>query len=324
MKELKTKKERLRELLKESVKKREIDGMLLSGGLDTTVLAYLAAEEKDLRAVTVGFSPAGKPDIRFSKIVSSELRLDHHLKIFDLEEMKEAMEKVVKIEETFDPIEVRNSAAIYLALEKAEKMGLNTLMTGDGADELFGGYSFLYDQSREEQAASISDMREDMSFSSERISDELEVKVELPFLSDEVISFAKELAPEYLIREENGRVWGKWIIRKAFDDLPEELIWRRKAPIEKGTGTAKINEKIDISDLKSEQKRKKIEKKEGVRLRSKTQLYCYEAYRREFGVPTPREPRKRTCPYCNTNVPPRQSYCATCGNGLEDTQDNTV
>ncbi len=317
------KQEELRDVLERILRQRQFNGLLLSGGLDTSILAYIAAEIKDFEVVTVGFAPTDKPDVRYSRKVASDLGLKQHLKIFDLSEMKRAMERTVKIEETFDPIEVRNSAAVFLALEEAEKKGLNKILTGDGADEIFGGYSFLFDLGRKEQRENINKMLDNMRISSKILSDDLGVDVEIPYTDDEIIGFSKKINPLYLVRKHDGKTYGKWLLRKAFEDLPEEVIWREKAPIEKGTGTEHISEKMDISDDRYNEEKNHIFQNDNVKIRSKTQLYCYKIYKEEFSVPKPEDKDKSVCPYCNSSVLADQNFCRTCGNGFDQKGDAT-
>jgi asparagine synthase (glutamine-hydrolysing) len=142
------------------------------------------------------------------------------------------------------------------------------------------------------------------------------MNVKLPYLDPEFKSFAMEIEPQYKVRSEKGQIWGKWILRKSFENiLPKEIVWRAKTPIEYGSGTTMLPNLFDqkISDQKFEGKQRKYLEKDKVTIRDKEQLFYYEIFRRVIGVPHPYNPQGRTCPQCNSNVPKAASYCRTCG-----------
>jgi asparagine synthase (glutamine-hydrolysing) len=148
------------------------------------------------------------------------------------------------------------------------------------------------------------------------LAEALGIQAKLPYLDPHLKHFAVNLDPKYKIRNERGVVWGKWILRKAFEELlPEEIVWRVKTPIEQGSGTAALpsmfNEKIP--DREFEKKRRIYLKDDGVVIRDKEQLFYYEVYRSTIGVPRPSGPHGRRCPNCNSNVNEKTTYCRTCG-----------
>ncbi len=310
-------KQELRNLLKDSVFDEDFGGALLSGGLDTSILTYIASGNKSFETVSVGFKPSKHMDLRYVDLIVNDLDLTNHKVIFDTKEFKRGIRRTIEILETFDPIEIRNSAAIYLALEEAKDQGLDKVITGDGADELFGGYSFLFDLDREEQEKRIRGMMDKMRFSSKILGNDLGVRVSTPYTAPEVMNLAKDLDPRMLIREKDDEIYGKWLLRAAFNDLPGYLVWRDKAPIEKGTGTEIFPEIIEIKEKEFKNHKQEIKEQDNVKIRDKQQLYCYKIYRQKFGSPKTEDPSKRTCPDCNTNVPKEQGFCRTCGTGLE-------
>jgi asparagine synthase (glutamine-hydrolysing) len=148
------------------------------------------------------------------------------------------------------------------------------------------------------------------------IGKSVEVEVKIPFLDPDFKSFAMELDSQYKIQEERGTKWGKWIMRKAFEDvLPQEIAWRTKDPIEAGSGTTTLPSffNLRIDDSEFDNKRKKYLEEDKVTIRDKEQLFYYEIYRSTIGVPHPTDPKVKICPQCNSNVPERTSFCRTCG-----------
>jgi len=302
--------------LAESVKRNLADGLLLSGGLDTTILAYLASKWVKPSCITVALSGAPAPDVEYAKLVASRLELRHYVHYFGNEELNEGIRAVIRIMKSFDPMEIRNSAAIYIALKVGRDQGILTFMTGDGCDELFGGYSFLFGLSKEQLDTALKKLWANMSFSSIYLAKDLGLEVRLPFLDPQFRAFATDLDVGLRVRSERGQVWGKWILRKAFEKImPEELVWRVKAPIEVGTGTTILPSLFDsrISDLEFSEKKKRYLNEDRVVIRSKEHLFYYEIYRTVIGVPHARDSNAKSCPDCGVNVQEGTSFCRTCG-----------
>jgi asparagine synthase (glutamine-hydrolysing) len=305
----------LRKLIEDAVKINLCDGLLFSGGLDTSILAFTASKYTALKAFTVALNGAPAPDVEYASLVARRLGFRHYIRYFCENELNEALHETVKVMRSFDPMEIRNSAAIYIALSVAKEEGLNAVMTGDGSDELFAGYSFLFNLEGEELKLKLKEIWKTMSFSSIPLSRAIGMEARLPYLDPRIREFASKLDPSYLIREERGRKWGKWILRKAFEGmLPDEIIWRIKTPIEHGSGTTILpdifNQKITDEEFQ-ERKRKYLET-DRVVIRSKEQLLYYEIFRSVIGVPHPVK-GGRTCPYCNSDAEEEATYCRTCG-----------
>ena len=306
---------KIKALLKEAVKRNLTEGILLSGGLDTSILAFVASKFRSLKAFTVAFRRGGAPDLGYARLIAETLSLTHRVYLFDEEELYKASPMVVKVTGSFDPMEIRNSVAIYIGLKCARDSGITTVMTGDGADELFAGYSFLFGLNKEKLDLELRKLWSVMEFSSVKLAEALGIEVKLPYLDPEFKSFAMTMTSDYKVRVEKGKVYGKWILRKAFeDDLPNSIVWRDKTPIEYGCGTTALPKLFDerIPDEEFLEKRRRYLESDGVTLRDKEQMFYYEIYRKVIGVPRPDKPGK-VCPYCNSTVPEKATYCRTCG-----------
>lgn len=300
--------------LEESVRRNLTDGLLLSGGLDTAILAYLTSKWAKPGCITVALKGAPAPDIDYAKLVASRLELRHYIHYFEDEELDESIKATIRIMKSFDPMEIRNSAAIYIALKIGRDQGMSTIMTGDGCDELFGGYSFLFGLTKEQLDTALKKLWADMRFSSIYLAKELGLEARLPYLDPEFKAFATDLDVGLKVKSDRGQVWGKWILRKSCENImPQELVWRVKAPIEVGTGTAILPSLFDsrISDLEFGEKKKKYLNEDRVVIRSKEHLFYYEIYRGMIGVPYLGAITGRVCPDCGSNV--EASFCRICG-----------
>jgi len=308
----------LRELLEKSVKKNLTKDMLFSGGIDTSILATIVSKYVRIRGFTCAFKQANALDIKYAMLMAKRLNIEHYMNPFDEDQVFDVIPDVVRVLESFDPMEVRNSITITIGLKFAKSYGVTELITGDGADELFAGYHMYYRHvgNKEKLGAMLKKMWEIMAFSSVPLGKSLGIEVRAPFLDPEVQKFAMNMDPMYNVQEERGEVWGKWILRKAYEDvLPPEVRWRDKNPIEVGSGTTILPKYMakKISDSEFAAKKKKILERDNVTIRDKEQLVYYEAYREVVGVPHAKDPDARTCPQCHSNVPENATVCKTCG-----------
>jgi asparagine synthase (glutamine-hydrolysing) len=307
---------KLRKLLNSAVKRNLAEGILLSGGLDTSIIAEIASKYTTLSGFTVAFKNAEAQDVKYAKIVANHLHINHYIHFFDKGELYTTLPIVVETLRSFDPMEIRNSTPIYIGLKFAKEKGATTIMTGDGCDELFAGYSFLFNKTPQQLKIELKKLWSVMQFSSIPLAEKLKIKAKLPYLDPDLKTFAKQLNPKYKIHKEKQQTCGKWILRKAFEKaLPSEIVWREKTPIEYGTGTTILPKLFssEISDLEFNKKRKKYLKEDKVTIRDKEQLFYYEIFRSRLGPPAPRNKKARTCPQCNSNIPGKTSYCRVCG-----------
>lgn len=301
--------------LEKSVKRNLADGILLSGGLDTSILAHLAVKWVKPVCITVALRSAPALDIKYASLVAANLGLKHHIHYIDMDEVEETIKNMVRIMKSFDPMEIRNDVAIYSALKTGRELGISSFMTGDGGDELFAGYSFFFNLTHDELDTALKKMWSFMSFSSIRLAEDLGVEVKLPILDPEFKNLAMGLDADLKVQKEGGQVYGKWILRKAFEEmLTPAVAWRTKEPIEVGSGTTTLPQLFDsrISDAEFNNKKGEYYKEDRVKIKSKEQLYCYELYRRLFGVPVNSNSDK-SCPDCGSGVSEKISFCRTCG-----------
>ena len=308
----------LRDLLQKAVDKNRTEDMLFSGGIDTSILATILAKDTKIRGFTCLFKEGKPKDTEYSKIMAKKLNIEQHINTFGEDQVFEAIPDVVKVLDSFDPMEVRNSITINIGLRYAKTFGSTKLMTGDGADELFAGYHMFYKHvgKKDVLTEKLKKMWGIMAFSTSTLGENLGIDVRQPFLDPDVKNFAMTTDPRYYVQEERGEVWGKWILRKAYEnDLAPEVRWRDKNPIEVGSGTTILPRYFakKIPDSEFNAKKKKILETDGVTIRDKEHLIYYEAYREVMGVPHAEDPDARTCPQCNSNVSENAVVCRRCG-----------
>ena len=315
---------RLRSALGRAVRECPRGSVLaLSGGLDSSIIAHIAgaAGAGPSSAVAVIARDFVAADTTYCQMAASGAGLPLRIVEAGTDEMLDAAAAAVGALRTFNDIEVRNSAASYLAaraaLEAAGGGGEPCLVTGDGADELFAGYSFLLAKGPDELPGELARMRRIMRFASHEIGRSLGVRVASPFLDGEVADIAAAAGPGLLVgRSPGGGMCGKWVLRRAFEDvLPPAIAWRRKVPIQDGSGTAGLPGMLDaiVPDAEFERRRSEVAEADGIAIRTKESLHYYGVYRRLHGRPPRAADPASACPYCKCEVLEDDRYCRMCG-----------
>lgn len=233
-----------------------------------------------------------------------------------IDELLQAIEQTIKILRVFNPIEIRNNVVVYLTMKNAKHDGLKSIMTGDGADELFAGYHFFQRMSQPELQKDLERIWKIMHFPSMSISKALGIALQTPFLDDKIVEYAKSIPSELKVHEENDKKYGKWVLRKTFENmLPQSIVWRDKDAMQDGSGTNGLTHFFDslIPDSVFSEKTAKYLEKEQATLLSKEALYYYEIYRRYCDYPAKLGLSKNKCPYCNYFVEKGSHFCRMCG-----------
>ncbi len=303
----------LYEILKESCNSCSSNLISLSGGLDSSIIAHFLKERtpKTLAIIAEDFVST---DLTYCQLVSKEMGLP--LTIFNVKtaEILEAVEQTIKILKNFNDIEIRNNVVMYLAIKWAKDNGEKSIITGDGSDELFAGYNFLKHKSEEELKSEIDRICSIMHFPTQKIGKALGIEIESPFLSEKVINFAKKIPVNLKVRSENEKRYGKWILRKAFEDkIPKQIIWREKSPMQEGSGTSGLTELFEsiIDEGKYVEKKLTVEKEDDVIIRSRESMHYYEIFKKFYGSPVDKD-AKNLCPYCKHTVE-NSKFCRMCG-----------
>ncbi len=289
----------LRAALRASVVRNPAEALLFSGGLDTSILAVLSPHTP---AIHVCLGEAGG-DLPYAETVARALGLDLVVRRVTVEEALAAIPDVVRIRRSFDPA-LPNDLAVYFAMAEARRRGYRSVMTGDGADELFAGYSYMFHLDLEKYIPWLIGR---MHFSANELGAALGVRVSQPYLDLEVVTLALTIPPALKVRKEDGRLHGKWVLRRAFAaDLPPQVCWQDKRPIEVGSGFTALRE--TVAGLVTE-----ADRKAPVRFLSPGHLYYYRFYREVVGrIPRP-GPGEKTCPGCGAGMPVTAHHCRVCG-----------
>ena len=219
-------------------------GFLLSGGLDSSLIASIAARllrtrgVKTLKSYSTGM--LGSPDLEAARQVAEYLSLDHYEYVFDLDEGIDAVTETIRHLESYDVTSVRASVPMYLLARRIRANGTKVVLTGDGADELLGGYLYFHhapdaQEPHEELVRKLTSMHlyDCLRVNKTMLSWGVEPRV--PFLDRDFVNYAMDLNPDFKMPG-NGRI-EKYLLRESFPGyLPETVLWRQKEQSSDGVG----------------------------------------------------------------------------------------
>ncbi|MDC0171262.1 asparagine synthase C-terminal domain-containing protein [Candidatus Nitrosopelagicus sp.] len=300
-------------ILKNAVSECDSEWIALSGGLDSSILAHLRKEQRP-QAITIITKDFLGTDLTFAQIIAKHTGLTLSLIQVTMEEILDSISETIKILDNFNDIEIRNSIVPYLYLSSLKEKGVDSVITGDGADEIFAGYNFLLKKSNDELDEELKRIKKIMHFPSKDIAKSLNMKVESPFLKDDVIKFSDEIPVSRKINVKEDKKFGKWILRETFEeDLPKNIIWREKSPMQDGSGTNNLTGLFNtiITDEIFSEKKTKILEEDGVYIRTKESLHYYECFRKSSSVKKSNSDRK--CPDCDYAINLNSKFCRMCG-----------
>jgi asparagine synthase (glutamine-hydrolysing) len=294
--------EQLRTTLKEGVERNRAEGMLLSGGVDTSILAFVA---RPSTGFTVALKGSLASDLSYSEKIAKLLGIQHKKMEFTAKEALATLPEVIRILKTFD-LALPNDLAIYLALKLTGESGVSSIMTGDGADELFAGYSYMAELPPEDLGRYTKRLSQNWHFSANELGRALGVEMKQPFLDEDFIRFALEIGPELKVKDGVG----KYILRKSFEDLiPADIVWRRKEPIEYGSGFTKLHEIIEsmVTDEEFQSARKEVD----IKFINKEHFFYWHIYNQVVGEIPKAKNDETKCSCCGASM--GMYHCRTCG-----------
>ena len=268
--------EEIRQSLMSAVKRQLMSdvpyGVLLSGGLDSSVISAIAARFASHRVENGGTSPAwwprlhsfavglkGAPDLAKAKLVADAIGTVHHEINYTIQEGLDAIRDVIYFIETYDVTTVRASTPMYLLARVIKSMGIKMVLSGEGADEIFGGYLYFHkapspEEFHKETVRKLSKLYQYDCLRANKSLAAWGVEGRVPFLDKEFLDVAMTIDPSYKMCP--GKEIEKKVVREAFSDmLPKEIAWRQKEQFSDGVGYSWIDtlKEITASAVSDEQ-----------------------------------------------------------------------
>jgi asparagine synthase (glutamine-hydrolysing) len=240
-------------------------GVLLSGGLDSSVTSAIAKKYADkriesndtqaawwpqLHSFSVGLE--GSPDLAAAQLVADHIGTVHHEIKFTIQEGLDAIRDVIYNLETYDITTIRASTPMYLMARVIKSMGVKMVLSGEGADELFGGYLYFHKapnakEFHEETVRKLSKLHMYDCLRANKSLAAWGIEGRVPFLDKEFMDVAMRINPQDKMI--HGERMEKWVIRKAFEKyLPESVAWRQKEQFSDGVGYSWIDTLKELVD----------------------------------------------------------------------------
>ncbi len=283
--------ERIRETLENAVVKRLMSdvplGAFLSGGLDSSLIAALARKHMDqLHTFSVGIE--GSRDLEAARLVSRHLDTIHHEYILTEQEVREKLPEIIYYLESFDQDLVRSAIPCYFTSRLAADY-VKVILTGEGADELFGGYRYYKtigdkDFLHRELRRSVASLHNINLQRVDRMTMAHAIEGRVPFLDLSMIRLGQLIPPEMKIM--GSPPIEKWILRKAFEDLlPTEIVWREKEQFDEGSGTVDMLDGIATGIMEKTEIQNYCRRFSGTQLRSEEECHYHRIFLQSYENP---------------------------------------
>ncbi|MGI8727968.1 MAG: asparagine synthase-related protein, partial [Solirubrobacterales bacterium] len=268
-------------------------GVFLSGGLDSSVVAAIAArrlaeEGEALQTFAVGTEQS--PDLLAAREVAEFLGSSHHERIYEPHELEAVLPDVIRAIESYDPSLVRSALPNYLLAEMTSQH-VKVVLTGEGADELFAGYEYVraiddHGELHTELVRTISELHSLNLQRADRVTMAHGLEARVPFLDLDMVAFALSLPPEWKMTPPGEQE--KKLLRKAFEGwIPDSILWRKKAQFGDGSGARGALDRSQ--DGKSEEELHAAVEPEPGGARSDEERRYLETYRRFYPRAVPEQ-----------------------------------
>lgn len=288
----------IRETFIRAVKKRLLAdrevhvGSFCSGGLDSSLVAAIAADEiPHLHTFVVGMRDDGgeeSDDLKASRIAAEHIGSTHHELYFTEEDYYEALPNVIHKLESYDPSLVRCALPCYFTCKLAAEH-VTVVLTGEGADELFTGYHYMKHYPTEalnaEARRCIGNLRNINLQRADRMGMMFSLELRVPFLDVEMVDLSMKIPPGLKIRTSDytGDKIEKWILRKAFegtDYLPDDILWRYKVQYTQGAGCESLGERLAEAEMSDADYERVRAENPQAQINTKEAAYYFSIFRR--------------------------------------------
>ena len=249
--------ERLEELLTKAVKKRLMSdaplGVLLSGGLDSSLVTSIVVREAKkegikVKSFSIGMDPKSL-DLAKARKAAEFLGTEHHEIIFSVEEGLKALEELIYKTESYDVTTTRAATPMLIMSKYIAAQGVKVVLSGEGADEIFGGYLYFSQAPNEKEfhdecVRRVKRLHTSDVLRADRATMGAGVEARVPFLDKEFLDYAMSIHPKYKVIEKDR--CEKFVLRNSFNChidpyLPDEILWRQKEQFSDGVGYSWID-----------------------------------------------------------------------------------
>jgi len=310
--------------------------VLLSGGLDSSLISsitkrLLRGTKQELHSFSVGLAPDA-PDLKAAREVAKFIGTIHHEVIFSVEQGIKELEKIIWHLESYDVTTIRASTPMYFLSKYISEMGIKVVLSGEGADEVFGGYLYFHNSPSPEEFAKETIRRVKLLSTADCLRADKAtmawgIEARVPFLDRKFLDLAMAIRPEdRMPNRAEGRM-EKYIVRKAFDDkedpyLPQSILWRQKEQFSDGVGYNWIDQIVQYcNNIVTDKDFATAEKRFPYNTpTTKEAFYFRTIFEKHYPQETSAKTVVKWVPKWQTNTDPSGRVCDTHENKVDDVQ----
>lgn len=277
------------EAVEQAIAHGDVQGVALSGGLDSSIILAVASQyDSSLKAFSTTVAEHPGEDLHYAKMMAERFGVEHHIYGITQKDIEQIIPSAVYHLESFDEDCISGYIANYYTSRLAAKH-MNSVLVGEGADELFGGYfRELQDIDDPEEKERIGRRLLEVAYNTalrrlDRAWMANGVEYHAPFIDPGVAAAANAVPMELKVKEQNGRPIEKWILREAFRDmLPREIADRPKLRFARGVGVDSMMDQAVEKHVSQSDFDKNPVTRKGIKLNSPKELYYYQLFQERF------------------------------------------
>jgi asparagine synthase (glutamine-hydrolysing) len=282
----------IKKVTADNINKNEQICTFLSGGIDSVIITHIAKSIiKNLTVFSVGVN--GSKDLIYARKFAKLNNLEHFELMITLDDIRKSIRQVIYALESFDAALIRSAVPMFLLSKFVhENNGFDVVLTGEGGDELFGGYDYLVDlmvknDSFNKELGKLLKVEHKTGLQRvDRIPYYFSLEARAPLFDQRLVKMSFRIPPEFKIYSNPHGIAKKWILRKAFEnEIPEEFIWRKKQKFSDGAGSQFLFKEYISSKISDEEFKEEKNIHNEIILRSKEELYYWRIFE-EFFNPT--------------------------------------
>lgn len=281
----------IKKAITDNIRNGEEIGVLLSAGIDSAIVAYVAKYlVPNLKVYTV--VNEGSKDLLFAKKFAKIYNLDHSIVKISFKDMLDVLPEVIYALETYDVALIRSAIPMFIISQyiKDNNNNIDVLLTGEGGDELFGGYEYLEDletqNSLNQELLNLINSEYKTGLQRvDRIPYYFSIEARAPLLDRRLVEFSFNIPSELKIFKNKYGKANKWILRKAFEEeIPVEFIWRKKEKFSDGAGSQFLFRNYIENRISAKEFKNKKQITSSITLRSKEELYYWQIFKSKFNL----------------------------------------
>jgi asparagine synthase (glutamine-hydrolysing) len=280
----------IKKVVIDNIRNGEDIGLLLSGGIDSVIIAYVVKDLiPNLKVYTVGTE--NSKDLLFAKKCAKRYNLNHSIVNISFKDMLDVLPQVIYALETYDATVIRRAIPIYIICKYIkDNDNIDVLLTGDGGNKFFGGYIYLEDlqtpNSFNQELLNLINIEYKVVLQRvDRIPYYFSIESRVPFFDRRLVEFSLGIPPELKIfKNKYGKV-NKWILRKAFEEeIPEEFIWRKRQKFSDGKRSQYLFHNYIEDRISDEEFENQKQISSSFKVRSKEELFYWRIFDSKFNL----------------------------------------